>query len=89
MPCELIERMAACDDCRILAVDYDMNMISSLGFNAAPHDWGLPLTTSRIHLDDHLRGASTTPSARSTTPNPCSRDLTASGGSESSRRNGA
>lgn len=54
MPCELIECMAACDDCRNLAVDHGINLIGSLRPGADPRDWGLPLTTTRIHLDDHL-----------------------------------
>ncbi|WP_406163053.1 hypothetical protein OG298_41375 [Streptomyces sp. NBC_01005] len=54
MPCELIERMAACDDCRNLAVDYGMYLIGSRRYNADPRHWGLHLTTTRIHLDNHL-----------------------------------
>ncbi|MGW1659343.1 hypothetical protein [Streptomyces atratus] len=46
--------MAACDDCRNLAVDHGINLIGSLRPGADPRDWGLPLTTTRIHLDDHL-----------------------------------
>ncbi|MFI2620485.1 hypothetical protein [Streptomyces sp. NPDC018584] len=51
---ELIERMAACDECRKVAVEYGMNLIGSRRRGAEPHHWGLRLTTSRIHLDDHL-----------------------------------
>ncbi|GAA1328188.1 hypothetical protein GCM10009647_066250 [Streptomyces sanglieri] len=54
MPCELIERMAACDDCRNLAVDYGMNLIGSRRHNADPRHWELPLTLTRVHLDEHL-----------------------------------
>ncbi|MCX4400173.1 hypothetical protein OG887_43740 (plasmid) [Streptomyces sp. NBC_00053] len=54
MPCELIERMAACDDCRNLAVDYGMNLTGSRRHNADPRHWELPLTLTRVHLDDHL-----------------------------------
>ncbi|MGW1410148.1 hypothetical protein [Streptomyces sp. NPDC002403] len=54
MPCELIERMAACDDCRNLAVDHGRNPIGSLHPGADPRDWALPLATTPIRLDDHL-----------------------------------
>lgn len=51
---DLIERMAACDECRKLAVEYGMNLIGSRRRGAKPRDWGLPLTTSQTALDDHL-----------------------------------
>ncbi|MFI6341105.1 hypothetical protein [Streptomyces sp. NPDC050535] len=54
MPCQLIERMAVCDGCRTLAVEYGMNLIGSRRHGADPRHWGLALTTSRIDLDDHL-----------------------------------
>ncbi|WP_332010935.1 hypothetical protein [Streptomyces uncialis] len=54
MPCQLIERMAACDDCRTFAVDYGLNLINSRRPGANPRDWEMPLTLTRIHLDDHL-----------------------------------
>ncbi len=54
MPREIIERMAACDDCRTLAVDYGTNLIGSRRHGAKPRDWELPLTAAGIHLDDHL-----------------------------------
>ncbi|MFE3152228.1 hypothetical protein ACFXJ6_37225 [Streptomyces sp. NPDC059218] len=60
MPCELIKRMAACDDCRNLAVDYGMNLIGSRRRNADPRHWELPLTLTRVHLDDHLIAAHAT-----------------------------
>jgi hypothetical protein len=53
MPCELIERMAACDDCRNLAVDYGMTLIRSRR-GAHPREWELDLTLTRLRLDDHL-----------------------------------
>lgn len=54
MPSELIQRMAACGACRTLAVDYGMNLTASRRRGADPRDWDLPLTTTRVNLEDHL-----------------------------------
>ncbi|MEU3447236.1 hypothetical protein AB0H29_08395 [Streptomyces thermolilacinus] len=54
MPCDIIERMAACGDCRTLAVDYGMTLTDSRRPGAPRRDWELPLTTSRVRLDTHL-----------------------------------
>ncbi|MGW5816511.1 hypothetical protein [Streptomyces noursei] len=54
MPCQLIQKMRACGDCRTLAVDYGMNLIGSRRHGADPRDWDLPLTSTQLHLDDHL-----------------------------------
>ncbi|MFB7592336.1 hypothetical protein [Streptomyces sp. NPDC056169] len=51
---ELIQRMAACGDCRKLAVDYGTNLIISRRPGADQRHWELPLTSTGIRLDDHL-----------------------------------
>ncbi|WP_275466341.1 hypothetical protein [Streptomyces noursei] len=54
MPCELLGRMAACGDCREVAVEYGLALIGSRRHGADPRAWELPLTSTRLHLDDHL-----------------------------------
>ncbi|MDK0525093.1 hypothetical protein [Streptomyces sp. ML-6] len=57
MPSDLFERMAACAECRELAVDYGMSLTDSRRPGADPRHWELRLTTTRIDLDDHLIAA--------------------------------
>ncbi|MER6499192.1 hypothetical protein ABT218_07300 [Streptomyces sp. NPDC001455] len=46
--------MSACADCRELAVEYGLALTGSRRPNANPRRWDLPLTTTRVRLDDHL-----------------------------------
>lgn len=54
---DLIQRMAACPDCRTLALGYGTNLVRSRQWNTNPRDWGLPLAVTRGRLDDHLVSA--------------------------------
>ncbi|MEU5234001.1 hypothetical protein AB0G82_32705 [Streptomyces anulatus] len=54
MASELIQKMHACAECRLLAVDYGLELIASRRPRADPRDHGLRLTVRRLKLDEHL-----------------------------------
>ncbi|MFF8696741.1 hypothetical protein ACF08W_31460 [Streptomyces sp. NPDC015144] len=51
---DVVARMAGCGACRKLAVEYGLAVAGSRHPRARARDWDLPLTSTRIHLEDHL-----------------------------------